>query len=498
MNAVVAIGIIVVVLALTIGLGVFGVRRVTMSPEQFIVGGRSFGAVFLWLLLAGEIYTSFAFLGAAGWAYGRGAPAFYILCYGTLAYVLSYFLLPPIWRLARRHNFLTGPDLFAHQYASKPLAALVALVGFVFLIPYATLQLSGVQVLLRIAGYGALDSLVAVGIAFLLVAVFVFATGLRGAAWASVIKDTLVVGGVIFAGIALPIRFFGSPAAVIDHVLSIHPHWMTLTADTTGNGLIWFISTVLLTAMGFYMWPQSLAAVYSAKDEDTLRRNAIALPVYQLMFLFVYLAGFTALLVLPGLKGPAVDQSFMLVVQRYYPPWVLGLVAAAGCLAGLVPASVQILAAASIVSKNVLGDMLGIAKTSDQQTRATRILVLVVATFAFVFWVFAKTTLVGLLLVSYNGITQLFPGVILSFARVRPSPIGVAAGIITGIVTLAALALLGTSIVAGINVGIVALGLNFLVTVLIGYGLKVRLRSLGPGLDSEPLKGSDAGASAFK
>ena len=44
--------------------------------------------------MAGEIYTTFTFLGGSGWAYGKGAPAFYILCYGAIAYSLSYFLLP--------------------------------------------------------------------------------------------------------------------------------------------------------------------------------------------------------------------------------------------------------------------------------------------------------------------------------------------------------------------------------------------------------------------
>jgi SSS family solute:Na+ symporter len=472
-NAAIAIGVIGVVLAATLALGTFGVRRVKMDAEQYIVGGRSFGAVFLWLLLAGEIYTSFTFLGAAGWAYGKGAPAFYILCYGTLAYILSYFLLPPIWRLSQRHGFLTGPDFFVHQYGSPWLGALVALVGFVFLIPYATLQLTGVQVLLTIAGYGTINSLAAVGIAFTLIAIFVYGTGLRGAAWASTIKDALVLIGVVFAGLILPIRFFGSPAGAIDAVLARHPHWMTLTGDASANGVTWFVSTVVLTALGFYMWPQSLAAVYSAKDEDTLRRNSIALPVYQLMLLLVYFAGFTALLILPGL----------LVVQRYYSPWILGFIAAAGCLAGLVPASVQILAAASIVSKNVLGDTFGIAKTSAAQTRATRILVLVVAILAFGFWALAKTTLVGLLLIAYTGITQLFPGVALSFAPNRPRAAGVAAGILTGIAVLAAFALTGTTIVGGVNVGIVALGLNIVVTVLVGY-VPAMLRLGGSPADS--------------
>ena len=472
MNAAIAIGIIAVVLAATLALGLFAAGRVKMTADEFIVGGRSFGALFLWLLLAGEIYTTFTFLGAAGWAYGRGAPAFYIFCYGTLAYILSFFMLPPIWRLAHRHGLLTGADFFVQQYGSRRLGALVALVGFVFLIPYVTLQLTGLQTILQIAGYGALNSVGAVAIAFALIVVFVFTTGLRGAAWASVVKDTLVVAAVLFVGIALPVRFFGSPGAVVDRVLATHPHWMTLTGDASANGLTWFVSTVLLTALGFYMFPQAFAATYSARSEDSLRRNAIALPLYQLMFFFVYVAGWTALLVLPGLKGPEADRSFMLVLARYYSPWVLGFVASAGCLAGLVPASTQLLAAASIASKNLLADGFGIATTSEAQMRAARWLVLVVATLAFVFWVFARTTIVGLLLISYNGVTQLFPGVVLSFRRRPPAPVAVGAGIVAGLIALAYFAATATTVVGGLNIGVAALALNVVVLFAVDLALR--------------------------
>ncbi len=210
-----------------------------------------------------------------------------------------------------------------------------------------------------------------------------------------------------------------------------------------------------------------MAALYSAHGEEPIRRNAIFLPLYQLMLLLVYFAGWTALLVIPGLQGAKADESFMLVVQRYYPPWVLGLVAAAGCLAGLVPASVQLLAAASILSKNVLADQLGLARTPAAQTRATRALVLVVAAAAFVFWLFAKTTLVGLLLIAYNGITQLFPGVALSFLPRRPSPLTVGMGILTGILVLVWAAVSATATVGGVNVGLAALAVN-VATVAVG------------------------------
>jgi|HubBroStandDraft_1064217.scaffolds.fasta_scaffold13057_3 SSS family solute:Na+ symporter len=476
MSAAITLGIVAVVVLATLALGLAGVRGVRMDPQEYIVGGRRIGAVLLWLLLAGEIYTTFTFLGAAGWAYGKGAQAYYILCYGTLAFVIAFFLTPPIHRIARERGLLTGPDFFTERYGSRPLGALVALLGFAMLVPYVTLQLSGIQILVRIAGFGKIDPLLAVGIAFLLIAVFTYLVGLRGTAWAAVAKDGLVLIGVIFAGIVLPSHFFGSPAGALDAVQRDHPNWLTIAGPAAPNGITWVISTTLMTACGFFMWPQSMAAVYSAKSEDTLRRNAIFLPFYQLMLLLVFFAGFAALEIIPGLKGPAVDQSYMLVVQQTYPAWILGIITAAGVLAGLVPAAGQLLAAASIVGKNVLADY-GIARGDAAQTLATRILVLIVALLAFGFWALAHTTLVGLLLIGYNGITQLFPGVVLGVGMRRPSAFAVGAGIVAGLIVLIVFAIYGIAQVDGINGGVVALAANIALLAIVSAVVPARRKA---------------------
>jgi SSS family solute:Na+ symporter len=312
-----------------------------------------------------------------------------------------------------------------------------------------------------------LNSATAVGIAFALMTAFVYTTGLRGTAWASVVKDIVVLLAVLFAGIVLPMHFFGSPAGTIDRVLATRPHWMTLANDLSAQGTTWFVSTVLLTALGFFMWPQSFAAVFSARSAATLRRNAIFLPFYQLMLLLVYFAGFTALLVVPGLKGPAADQSFLLVVQHYYPPWTLGLVAFAGCLAALVPASGQILGAASLIAKNVAGDGFGIATSDAERLRLTRILVIVVAALALTWWLVARTSLVGLLLIGYSGVTQFFPGVVWALRSTRPSAVAIAAGIFGGLAVVATAAALGAPTIVGLNVGLFAL----LVNVAVAFGV---------------------------
>ncbi len=463
--ALVALTIVGVVIVGTIGLALFGVRRVKMDPQQYIVGGRSFGTVFLWVLLAGEIYTSFTFLGMAGWAYGMGAPAYYIFAYGTCAYVIGYFLLPAIWRVGKERSLLTGPDFLADRYSSRALGVMSALIQLVIVVPYVTLQLSGLQLLLRLAGYGTFDATFAVCVAFILVALFVFSAGLRGTAWASIVKDTLVLGAVVFAGIAIPRQFFGSPARLIDQVLRVHPHLLTLVPGTAYHGTVWYVSTVLLTAIGFYMGPHSMSAIYSARSENTLRRNAMLLPLYQVVMLLVFLAGLSALLIVPGLRGPAVDQSFLLVVQRYYPPWVMGFVAAAGSLAALIPASALLLGAASIFSKNVLGAF-GIATSDAARTAATRASVVVVAFFALGFWLVEQRTIVELLLIYYNGITQFMPAVAAAFLWPRVNVWGAASGILTGLALVIVFAVSGISL-WGVNPGFAALLANAFVMVAV-------------------------------
>jgi len=439
----------------TVAFALYSVRRIKMDPHQYIVGGRSFGALFLWLLLAGEVYTSFTFLGAAGWAYGKGAPAFYILAYGTIGYIIGYFYLPEVWRIGKERGLLTSPDFFQARYGSRVLTMSVAVLQFVLIIPYVTLQLSGVQIVLSIAGYGHYNATVAVAIAFALIVIFTFTAGLHGAAWASIVKDALVLGAVVFAGVVLPLHFFGSFSTMFDRVLAASPHWLTLQTGTMPLGMNWFVSTVLLTSIGFYMGPHSIAAVYSARDGDTIRRNAIFLPFYQLVLLLVFLAGFTALVVTPGLKGPAVDQSFLRVVQHYYPAWVMGVIGGAGCLAALLPASAQLLGASSVFAHNVLG-----------RARWTRFFVIVIAIAAFIMWLKWNQTLVDLLLLYYNGVTQFMPAFIFGLYWKRANAWAIGAGILAGEVV--AFYLWHHSIdLAGINPGFLALLVNVTVCVAV-------------------------------
>src|ERR1700688_183987 len=211
----------IVGLGATIGF-LAGVRR-KMSLEQWTVGGRGFGTVLMFLLMAGEIYTTFSFLGASGWAYSRGGPTLYILAYVTLAYVVSFFILPPIWELGREHQLQTQSDFFAWRYGSKYLAAAVSLVGIVFMIPYLELQLTGLGIIVEVASFDGISRVKAMVVAVVLLSGFVLASGLRAVAWVSVLKDILMLFAAVSVGIAVPYIYFGGIGPMFTALLHAKP-----------------------------------------------------------------------------------------------------------------------------------------------------------------------------------------------------------------------------------------------------------------------------------
>jgi solute:Na+ symporter, SSS family len=441
-----------------------------MNLEQWAVGGRGFGTIFVFLLMAGEIYTTFTFLGGSGYAYGHGGPAYYILGYGCLAYVISYWMLPPIWRYARQHRLFSQPDYFAAKYDSPALGVLVALVGIVALVPYLVLQFKGLGIIVATASYGAIPSTVAIWIGAGVVTAYVMVSGVHGSAWTSVAKDTLVLAVAIFLGVYLPIHFYGGFGPMFSAIQNAKPGFLALPPQ--GESIAWFDSTILLTALGFYMWPHSFGSVFTARTDKAFRQNAIVMPLYQLILAFVFFVGFAAVLRVPGLSGASIDLALFQLSIQAFSPWFVGVIGAAGVLTALVPGSMIMMTAATLLANNIYRPLRG--DVPDKAvSRLARCLVPVVALVAVFFTLRGGQTIVALLLMGYSFVTQLFPGLVMSLRRHNPlSSIGVFAGIVVGVATVAATSVTHTTMATllpglpealrDLNIGIVALALNVL------------------------------------
>ena len=442
-------------------MGFYAGTRRKMDLEQWIVGDRGFGMLLVWLLMAGEVYTTFTFLGASGWAYSKGGPVLYILGYQPLMYVVSFFILPQVWEVGRKYRLQTQADFFQVRYNNKYLAAFVALVGVIFIIPYLQLQLTGLGMIVEVASYGAIHRTPAMIIAFLIVAAFVFTSGIRGIAWVSVLKDLLLLFSAVFVGVAIPYIYFGGIGPMFAELVRAKPAHLVMPGSTTNLGHSWYISTVLLVAFGFYMWPQFFGASFSAKSSDTLRRNAVIMPFYSITMPLMFFIGLAATLILPGLSNG--DLSMLTMVRRTFPGWFLGLIGGAGALTAMVPAGVMILTAATLFAKNMCRPILWPGMTDQQVARLAKTTVLVITAIALCSAIYNSPTLVALLLVGYGGVAQFFPGVVLGLYSKRVTTSGVFAGLVTGVFVFVALTLAKRDPLMGLNAGFIALCCNLAV-----------------------------------
>ncbi|MFI8495748.1 sodium:solute symporter [Peribacillus butanolivorans] len=464
---------IIATLVLSFYLGIRAKKGREMKLEQWAVGGRNFGSVLMFVLMAGEMFSTFTFLGASGAAYRLGGPSIYIFC--ALTYVIPFWILPPIWRYAKKHKLLTQSDFFALKYNSKSLGLLVACIGVLSMIPYIVLQLKGFQIIVSEASYGMISPTLAVWIGMIVVTVFVYVSGIHGSAWTAVLKDILILVVVLFLGIYLPFHYFGGIQPMFETLDVTKPNFLLLPDE--GMSISWYISLCLIIALGQYMWPHCFGASLSSENASALRKNSAILPLYQIILVFILFIGFTAVLQIPNLQGTDTDLSLFRVAKEAFPPWIVGIVGSAGLLAALVPCSMLILTASTILSKNIYKAVK--PNTSNEKiAKLTRIFVPIISLVSLFFTFFGGNTMIALLTMAYSFVLQLFPPLVFSLLKKNPvSKEGASVGMIVGVslvayftlaeATMATLLPKAPHFIQDLDIGIVAITLNLIVMLAI-------------------------------
>jgi SSS family solute:Na+ symporter len=425
---------------------------------QWSVGGRSLGIIMTLVLMAGETYTSFSYLGAAGWSYSYGVSGLYLVAYLNIGMAASYLVGPLLWNYAHRHGLHNISDLVAHRFAAPWLGALVAVVATVFLLPYIQLQITGMGTVVASVSYGVIGLGLCYLVAFLVSEFFILASGLRGSAWVSVLKDVTVVVTLAVVFVYVPITYFGGYGGMLHRIVTERPAWVTLPGPAgTTYGWAWFISTALLNGAVYSVLPTTVAGFLGARSAQTLRRNALILPFYQVLLFVPVLLGLAATFVVPGLKNS--NLAMFEMIRTEMPPWLLGVIGAAGALSALVPMAVFMLVIGTMWTRSILG-----SRSPTRQRRLAQLVTLVAGLVALGMTYLFPNVLVRLSVISYEGLAQLLPVVVIALVWRRMSVLGATAGMAAGIAVVAALMATGHDPLAGVNAGAIGLVVNLVVT----------------------------------
>jgi solute:Na+ symporter, SSS family len=453
---------IIVLTVIFIGFMVGRNKQSRSSVEEWSVGGRRLGALFVWFLIGADVYTAYTFLGLTSSAFKGGSIAFFATPYVVLAYPLAYFFLPKIWKVGKEHKFTTLADYIKGRFDSKLFSVLVAITGVLMLIPYIDLQLSGIQDTLEVAGTGYINVTFVVIMSFLLVAFYTFFSGIKAPTYTAIIKDILVWVIMLYMVVSIPMIHFGSWGNMMQ--TTVHKAPQMLTLPTSGpKGMLWFSTAALISALALFMWPHTATGIFSSKSGESLRKNAIVLPFYNIVLMLVTFLGITAFLVVP--EGTDPRFAFLELIHMSYGGTMQGLAYSTIALASLVPCSIMAIGASSLFANNIYRDVINPKASGTTMTAVTRYMVFVVIGLALLFGLLFPTALISLQLMGVSGIVQIFPAIVFSLYWRNLSREAALSGFIAGMVVVAAQYIFHTSF--GAYEGFWGLCVNILVLVIL-------------------------------
>ncbi len=368
--------------------------------DEWGLGGRRFGGWVTWFLLGGDLYTAYTFVAVPALVFGAGAIGFFAVPYTIIAYPLVFAVLPKLWRIARRHNYVTGADFIRGRYGSRLLGLLVAITGILATMPYIALQLVGIEVVIAALGFPTSGWVgdVPLIIAFVVLAAYTYTSGLRAPALIAVVKDLLIYITIITAVIVIPVElggfgkiFHAVPASKV--LLAAPPHGSLGSYSA-------FATLALGSALALFVYPHVLTATLAADNPKTLARNMAFLPAYSFALGLIALLGFMA--IAAGVDKVAEYAAYFhhyssnfavpALFMHSFPGWFVGLAFAAIAIGALVPAAIMSIAAANLWTRSVYREYIRPDCTDADEARQAKLVSLVVKFGALVFVLSLPTT----------------------------------------------------------------------------------------------------------
>jgi SSS family solute:Na+ symporter len=369
--------------------------------DEWGLGGRKFGSWITWFLVGGDLYTAYTFVAVPALVFGAGALGFYALPYTVILYPIVFLPALRMWSVSRSRGYVTPADFVRGRYGSPTLALLIAITGIVATMPYIALQLVGLEAVLRTMGLngGGIAGHLPLLIAFLVLALYTYQSGLRAPALIAFVKDGLIYIVILVAVFYLPSKLGGW-----SHIFDVSQQKLSTPDPKTGNpsgsilltanNQLQYITLALGSALALFLYPHSLTGVLASRGRSVIKRNMIALPAYSFLLGLLALLGYVALTA--GVKpitnaatGNADSNTVVPVLfDTQFPSWFAGIAFAAIGIGALVPAAIMSIAAANLWTRNIYKEYLKRDATPGQEAKQAKIASLVVKFGAVAFILF--------------------------------------------------------------------------------------------------------------
>jgi SSS family solute:Na+ symporter len=368
-------------LAIVIYIGIFAFRRAggREEAEDYFLASRSLGPYVFLLSLFGTNMTAFAILGSSGHAFSNGIVTFGLMASssGLIIPLSLFFVGTRVWALGKRHGFMTPVQMFRDRWECGHIGTVIFAVQAALLVPYIIIGVMGGGTTLSSISGGRVPFWFGGAMVAMVVMSYVFFGGMRGTAWVNTFQTVLflVFGAVALIVIGVGIGGFGGAVNALNSAPA--SSWL-LTRERISPLYFFSYTFIPLSAIAF---PHMLIFCLTARKMGQFKKTVIFYPLCIMaiwlpcVFLGVMANRVTDVpqiqqkvaarrdLAQKGAQMPpekrdelreqaAGDDVILLLLQRFAPFWLAGLLGA-GIMAAVMASDSQILALSTMFTEDV-------------------------------------------------------------------------------------------------------------------------------------------------
>lgn len=392
--------------------------RLNIDDFYKVSAGAAFPLVFLGL--AGGYHSAFAIPGSMGFVYKHGigwiANGLWTL---FVAGGVMMWLGPRINYLARKYNYLTPADLIADYFDNSNAVRIVTAIATIgFSVGYMYTNIVGPAVLLSTLTNNLLSYDVACIMIILGVASYVWRAGIRGTMWTTVLQACWMFV-VMYVAAGYIIALVGGLKPMMSLMQQHYNQWLTIPGPNKYlTNVTWFSWAAIAIGLGGALKPVVWNFFYSARSPKEAMKVGYTIPWYLLgIYIPVIFIGFGCLLIEPGLKGVAADNSFPKLLYDYAPAWFGGLIVAGAMGAGMSTLDAETNISSCIFISDIYKRYIAPNKSDEHYFRVGRVSVLMLAILTFIFTHF-RFSIVAIIATLVNAIVTIYaPTVILILTK---------------------------------------------------------------------------------
>jgi SSS family solute:Na+ symporter len=426
-------------LAAVVYIGVFAFQksRGSHKAEDYFLANRSLGTFVFLMSLFGTNMTAVAILGSSGHSFTNGIVTYGLMASSSgLVIPLTIFLIGTrVWALGKKYGFITPVQMFRDRWECGHIGTAIFVVQAVLLVPYIIIGIMGGGTTLSAISGGFVPYWLGGAVVAVVVMSYVFFGGMRGTAWVNTFQTILfLVFGVIALGvIGSGMGGFRASAEALANADATK--WL-VTRERFSPYQFFSYTFIPLSAIAF---PHILIFCLTAKKMVQFKKTVIFYPLcILLIWLPCVFLGVMANRVsdVPAIRAKqearrtlaaqgkamepeqrdelrekaAGDDVILLLLERYAPLWLAGILGA-GIMAAVMASDSQILALSTMFTEDVFAFYGGKRRFGEAvQVQTGRAFVVVLTLLAYLVALRAPETIFELAIqYAFSGFAALSP-----------------------------------------------------------------------------------------